>query len=217
MKEWIAFLLPPAVAFAGMRLSRLLLGQKFEERFGFGLRLHWGWLGMLVFSQAVLLAALAGVNLGGVLAWRRSIWGAAEVVLCLPKVAAGLKGNKFRPGHLWLLLLLPVIYSWWVFGRLSTLEGTLEFDANAFWVFKAKILYLEQGKNLLNMLHQSSLGYAHWIIRCSCRAFIPSTMARLAVWTNSSTKSGRSGWWWRCAWEFFHWGKSGNTRIRCPF
>src|SRR5208282_2186322 len=61
----------------------------------------------------------------------------------------------------WLLLLLPVIYSWWVFGRLSTLEGTLEFDANAFWVFKAKVLYLEQGKNLLNVLHQSNLGYAH--------------------------------------------------------
>src|SRR5208282_2467513 len=60
----------------------------------------------------------------------------------------------------WLLLLLPVIYSWWVFGRLSTLEGTLEFDANAFWVFKAKIFYLEQGKNLLNVMHQSNLGYA---------------------------------------------------------
>ena len=43
-----------------------------------------------------------------------------------------------------------------------------------------------------------------------------STTARLAAWTNSSTKSGRSGWWWRCAWESFRWGKFGNIRIRCP-
>ncbi|MGA3284859.1 MAG: hypothetical protein ABSD57_10440 [Verrucomicrobiota bacterium] len=162
MKEWLAFILPPATAFAGMRLNRLVLGQKFEEKFGLGLRFAIGLaVGMLVFSQTVLLGALAGVNLAGGLAWLALIWGAMEVVLLLPKVAAGLKQIKPQPGHLWLLLLLPVIYSWWVFGRLSTLEGTLEFDANAFWVFKAKILYLEQGKNLLNVLHQSDLGYAH--------------------------------------------------------
>jgi hypothetical protein len=162
MKEWIAFLLPPATAFAGMRISRLVLGQKFEKGFGFGLRFALGLgMGMLVFSQAVLLTALAGINLSGVLAWGALIWGVAEIGLRSPKWAAGLKQIKFQPGHLWLLLLLPVIYSWWVFGRLSTLEGTLEFDANVFWVFKAKILYLEQGKNLLNVLHQSNLGYAH--------------------------------------------------------
>jgi hypothetical protein len=162
MKEWIAFLLPPAVAFAGMRTSRLVLGQKFEEGFGFGLRFALGLaVGMTVFSQAVLLTALAGINLSGVLAWSALIWGVVEIGLRSPKGAAGLKQIKFQPGHLWLLLLLPVIYSWWVFGRLSTLEGTLEFDANAFWVIKAKILYLEQGKNLVNVLHQSNLGYAH--------------------------------------------------------
>lgn len=162
MKEWIAFLLPPAVAFAGMRISRLLLGQKIVERFGFGLRFALGLgAGMAVFSQAVLLTALAGINLSGLLAWGALIWGVVEIGLLSPKWVAGLKQIKFQPGHLWLLLLLPAIYSWWVFARLSTLEGTLEFDANAFWVFKAKILYLEQGKDLLNVLHQSSLGYAH--------------------------------------------------------
>ncbi len=162
MKEWLAFLLPPAVAFAGMRISRLLLGQKFDDRFGFGFQFALGFgMGMVVFSQAVLLAALAGINLSGVLAWGALIWGVAEIALRSPKWAAGLKRTKFQPGQLWLLLLLPVIYSWGVFGRLSTLEGTLEFDANAFWVIKAKILYLEQGKDLVNVLHQSNLGYAH--------------------------------------------------------
>ena len=162
MKEWIAFLLPPAVAFAGMRTSRLVLGQEIEERFGFGLRFALGLgLGMVVFSQAVLLTALAGINLSGALAWGALIWGVAEIGLRSPKWVAALKQIKFQRGHLWLLLLLPVVYAMWVFGRLSTLEGTLEFDANAFWVFKAKMLYLEQGKDLLNVLHQSNLGYAH--------------------------------------------------------
>jgi len=161
MKEWLAFLLPPATAFAGMRLARLVLGQKFERVPGFGLRFALGLgLGMVVFSQAVLLTALAGINLSGMLAWGALLWGVVEIGLQSPKWAADLKQIKFQPGHLWLLLLLPVIYSWWVFGRLSTLEGTLDFDSNAFWVLKAKILYLEQGKNLLNVLHQSSLGYA---------------------------------------------------------
>src|SRR5208282_3442872 len=115
MKEWIAFLLPPATAFAGMRLTRLLLGPRFDDRFGPGLRFAIGLaVGMLVFSQTVLLGALAGINLAGGLAWLALIWGAAEVALLLPllpKTAAGLKGTKFQPGHLWLLLLLPVIYS----------------------------------------------------------------------------------------------------------
>ena len=162
MKEWIAFLLPPATAFAGMRISRLVLGQKLEEKFGFGLRFALGLaVGMLMFSQAVLLVALAGLNATGLLACVALIWGIVEVGLLSPKLAAGLKQIRFQPGHLWLWLLLPVIYSWWVFGRLCTLEGTLEFYANAFWVFKAKIIFLEQGKNLLGVLHQSNLGYAH--------------------------------------------------------
>jgi len=163
MKEWIAFLLPPAVALAGMRISRLLLGQKFEERFGLGFQFVLGLgVGMTMFSQAVLLAALAGINLSGVLAWGALTWGIVEFGLRLPKWTASVKQIRPQPGHLWLLLLLPVVYAWWVFGRLSTLEGTLEYDANAFWVFKSKILYLAQGGNLLHWMHQPDLAYAHW-------------------------------------------------------
>src|SRR5450759_3902794 len=162
MKECIAFLLPPTTAFVGMRINRLVLGQKLEERFGFGLRFALGLaIGMVMFSQAVLLTALAGINLSGLLAWTALIWGVVEACLLSPKLIVNLKQIIFQPGHLWLLLLLPVLYSWWVFGRLCTLEGTIEFDANAFWVFKAKLLYLEQGKNLVDILHQSNLGYAH--------------------------------------------------------
>lgn len=162
MKELIAFILPPAVAFAGMRINRLVLGKKLEVDFGFGVRFALGLaIGMVVFSQSVLLTALAGINASSLLAWIALLWGGTEVVLLAPQIASSTKPVKFQPAHLWLLLLLPVLYSWWVFGRLSVLEGTLEFDANAFWVFKAKILYLEQGKNFREVIHQTNLGYAH--------------------------------------------------------
>ena len=67
-----------------------MLGQKFEYRFGAGLRFAIGLaVGMLVFSQAVLLAALAGINLAGGLAWLALIWGAWKSFCWLPKAAAG--------------------------------------------------------------------------------------------------------------------------------
>ena len=162
MTEWLAFLFPPAMAFAGMRLARLVLGRKFEDGFGLGIRLAVGLaVGMLVFSQTVLLTALAGVNAARLLAWTAMIWGTAEAIVMSPKCLTGLRQLEFRPSHLWLLLLLPVLYSWWVFGRLSTLEGTIDFDANTFWVFKAKLLYVAQGESLVDILHQPSYAYAH--------------------------------------------------------
>ena len=110
MKEWIAFLLPPAIAFAGMRICRLVLGRKFDAEFGLGLRFTLGLaVGMAVFSQAVLLTAMAGINASGMLAWGALIWGVVEMGLRSPEFAAGLKQIKPQPAHGWLLLLLPVI------------------------------------------------------------------------------------------------------------
>lgn len=162
MKDFLVFILPPATALAGMRLGGWILGEKSGDRFGFGLRFAFGLaVGMLVFTQAALLSALAGFNAAPLLAWIGIAWGVAESILLARKVSAAARSVKFQPPHLWLLLLLPLAYSWWVFGRLSTLEGTLEFDANAFWVFKAKILYLEQGKSLIHYLRDVNLSYAH--------------------------------------------------------
>src|SRR5215469_5595220 len=162
MNQFLAFILPLTTAMAGMRLGQWILGKKFAEEYGSGFRFAFGLgLGMLVFSQAVLLSALAGLDVFALMAWVALIWGVVEIVLRIRKAPAVLKSFKFQAGHLWLLLLLPLFYSWWVFGRLSTLEGTLEFDANAFWVFKAKILYLAQGKALMDVIHQPNLGYAH--------------------------------------------------------
>ncbi|HEY1660822.1 MAG TPA: hypothetical protein VGI03_00240 [Verrucomicrobiae bacterium] len=163
MKDLLAFILPPAIALCGMRIHRLLLGKGFEDRFGAGLRWALGLaVGMLIFTQAALAGALAGFNLAGPLAYSALLWGGVEICLMFPPAVAQLKQFKFQLQQLWLLLLLPVLFYCWVFGRLSTLEGTLEFDANAFWVFKAKVLYLEQGSHLLYWMRQPGLAYAHW-------------------------------------------------------
>jgi hypothetical protein len=163
MTEWVAFLLPPATALAGMRLTRLACGPTLQARHGFGLRFAVGLaVGMLVFSQALLLAVLAGVDASRPLAVLALVWGAVEAALLAPRLADTPLRTPLRPRHLWLLLLGPALYAAWVFGRLSVLEGTLEFDATAFWVFKAKILYLEQGRSFLAWMHQPDLAYAHW-------------------------------------------------------
>lgn len=162
MNELAAFILPPATALAGMRLVAWLLGDKFELQFGIGFRFALGLgFGMLVFSQVILISALAGFNVSLILAWLVIFWGVVEIAVLLVKLRGSWEPLQFRPAHWWLVLLLPLAYSWWVFGRLSTLEGTIEFDANAFWVFKAKILYLDQGKQLIHLLRDTNYGYAH--------------------------------------------------------
>src|SRR5689334_18524219 len=103
MNEFIAFILPLTTAFVGMRLGRWILGQKFEDAYGTGFRFAFGLgMGMLVFSQAVLLCALAGLNVFGLLAWVALGWGIVEMVLHARKAPAVLKSFKFQPGHWWL-------------------------------------------------------------------------------------------------------------------
>jgi len=158
----LAFLLPPAVAMAGLRLDRIVLGAEAERRLPSGLRLALGLaVGMLVFSQALLLAAIAGVNASRWLAWGALLWGGVEIALRAPGWTRQLRLPKRHLSQLWWLLLWPALYAAWVFARLSTQEGTLEFDGHAFWVFKAKMLYLAQGAALADLLRQSSLAYAH--------------------------------------------------------
>jgi hypothetical protein len=46
--------------------------------------------------------------------------------------------------------------------------GVHEFDAGAFWLLKARILFLDHGKDFLNLLHTSNLAYTHmdypWLV-----------------------------------------------------
>ncbi len=163
MRECIAFLLPPATALAGMRLNRLILGRRLDARFGFGLRFALGFaMGALAFSQLLLLGALAGADAATPLGRGVLVWGLVEAVLLYRRQTRAGWRVPLRTAHLWLLLLAPVACWLWVIGRLSVLESTLEFDATAFWVFKAKVLYLVQGARLLEWIRRPDLAYAHW-------------------------------------------------------
>ncbi|HXT10624.1 MAG TPA: hypothetical protein VN873_03610 [Candidatus Angelobacter sp.] len=162
MKELVAFLLPPATALAGMRITRLILGKSFGEKFAFGFRFAVGLaVGMVVFTQSLLLAALLGANLSGVLGWTALAWGFAELALLAPQLPVSLKQLRIQKAHLWLLLLTPALIFLWLIARLSTLDGTQEFDAAAFWLTKSRMLYFDQGKNLLALFHTSNLAYTH--------------------------------------------------------
>jgi hypothetical protein len=169
MKEMLAFVLPPAIALAGMRISRIILGEKLEEEFKFGLRFALGLcVGMLVFTQGLLMADLIGLGLSALLAWTVFVWAIVEVALFVPRIFAGLKQIRFQVGHVWLVLLTPAVLLLWVYARLNVVDGVHEFDAAAFWLLKAKFLYLDHGKSFFDVLHTSNLAYTHmdypWLV-----------------------------------------------------
>lgn len=161
MTRAIAFLLPPAVALVGMRLNRVVLGRLGQTGLGPGLRFALGLgTGMLVSSQALLLCVVAGWNASRYLAMAIGLWTLIEVGLGVRSLRRPTLPQP-SPRHLWWLALAPLVYAAWVYGRLATVEGTVEFDAHAFWVFKAKMLYLVQGEPLRALFGQSNLAYAH--------------------------------------------------------
>jgi hypothetical protein len=163
MTGLLAFLLPPCAALAGMRVNELLFGRLKLAAHGAGLRFAWGMgTGMLIFSQAVVFGAVAGINLAAVLAWTALAWGAAELVARARRAWPLVRAWRPRVAHLWWLALLPVTAALVLTGLLATVEGTLEYDALAFWVFKAKVMFLKQGAEF-HAVHQNPLlTYAHW-------------------------------------------------------
>jgi hypothetical protein len=169
MKELLAFLLPSATALVGMRITRLVLGKKLDVEFTFGLRFALGMcVGMFVSTQSILLGAVVGLSWCAFLAWTIFGWALIETVLLVPKVLAGLRRIRFRISHLWLLLLTPVLWLLWNYGRLNLVDGVHEFDAGAFWLLKARILYFAHGKAFFTLLHTSNLAYTHmdypWLV-----------------------------------------------------
>src|SRR5436190_1390206 len=119
MKELLAFLLPPATALVGMRITRFLLGKRLDEEFTFGLRFALGMcVGMFVSTQSILFGSVVGVNLCAFLAWTVLAWALVEAVLLVAKAPAGFRQIRFRFSHLWLLMLIPVLLLLWIYGRL---------------------------------------------------------------------------------------------------
>ena len=169
MNELLAFLLPPATALVGMRIARLIFGKKLEEEFQFGLRFALGMcVGIFVLTQALLFGSVVGLNLCAFLAWTVFAWALIETLILVAKVSAGLKPIRYRLGHIWLLMLIPVVLLLWAYGRLNLVDGVHEFDAGAFWLLKARILYFDHGKEFFKLLHTSNLAYTHmdypWLV-----------------------------------------------------
>jgi hypothetical protein len=163
MKALLAWLLPPLVALAGMRMNEWLFTRPALARHGAGLRFAWGLgTGMLIFSQLVVLGAVVGVPLATLLAWTGLGWGAVEFIVRLRHAWPALANWRPKRIHLWWLTLAPVAVALGLTGLLATVEGTLEFDALAFWVFKAKVMFLKQGADFAAVHQNPLLTYAHW-------------------------------------------------------
>jgi hypothetical protein len=125
-------------------------------------------VGMFVCTQGILFGAVVGLKLCAFLAWTVFAWALVEAVVLVAKVCAGLKPIRFRFSHLWLLMLTPVFLLLLAYGRLNLVDGVHEFDAGAFWLLKARILYFDHGKEFFKLLHTSNLAYTHmdypWLV-----------------------------------------------------
>jgi hypothetical protein len=155
----IAFLLPLAVALAGTRLVRLLFTE-LETVLSLGELLACGLaLGAFFLTQGILALRLAGLRLEQVLGATVMIWAAVEIVLLFRQRRGQLP--KFHVRQLWWLMLVPAGLMLWALFRLAGTEGLLEFDAVAFWAFKAKILHYCAGPELMAWFKNRTLAYAH--------------------------------------------------------
>jgi hypothetical protein len=157
--EVIAFFLPLAVALAGTRLVRLLFPE-LETVLSLGELLACGLaLGAFFITQSILALRMAGLRLEQILGVAVMIWAAVEIVLLFRRRRG--QRPQFHVRQLWWLLLVPAGLMLWALFRLAGKEGLLEFDAVAFWAFKAKILYLCAGPELLAWFKNPTLAYAH--------------------------------------------------------
>jgi hypothetical protein len=155
----LAFLLPLAVALAGTRLVRWLC-QPLAGALSAGEWLASGLAaGAFFLTQLVLALRMAGLRLERELALAIGIWAGWELALWI----RGLRRSppRIRAGHAWWLLLLPAALMSACLFLLAGLECLTDFDAVAFWVFKAKLLHRYAGPELMAWFQNPGLAYAH--------------------------------------------------------
>jgi len=157
----IAFFLPLAVALAGTRVVRLLF-KELENVLSLGELLACGLaLGAFFITQSILALRMAGVRAEQVLGIAVMIWAAVESFFLFRQRRAQIFQFEFHGRLLWWLLLIPVGLMLWCLFRLAGTEGLSEFDAVAFWAFKAKILYCCAGPELFGWFKNPALAFAH--------------------------------------------------------
>lgn len=155
----LAFLLPLAVTLAGTRLIRGL----FRELRGVLSAGEWLASGLAVgaffLTQLVFGLRMAGVRLERELALLIGIWAGWEAVVLLRSLHR--HPPRVRARHAWWLLLLPAVLISACLFLLAGVECLTDFDAVAFWVFKAKLLHHYAGPELMAWFENPGLAYAH--------------------------------------------------------
>jgi hypothetical protein len=155
----IAFFLPLAVALAGTRMVRWLFAE-LETVLSLGELLACGFaVGVFFLTQGILGLRMTGVRLEQALGVAVMVWAVVEIIF-LFRVRRGLL-PQFHARQFWWVLLFPAGLMLWALFRLAGTEGLLEYDAIAFWAFKAKILHLCAGSELLKWFNNPTLEYAH--------------------------------------------------------
>jgi hypothetical protein len=157
-----AFLLPPLTALAGMWLLRLLFGplsrrQPLAEQLACALGL--GMMAVAAFTLGIKLCGfhgrgwVLGLATAGALA---ELWRDRAVFL---GAIAGSRKWLSRPAPAVLLVIGLVVFL--ILFRLAGLQGGVEFDAVAAWLFKAKIFFLCTGQEIVHWFSNPRLAYAH--------------------------------------------------------
>lgn len=156
----IAFLLPLAVALAGSRLVRWLFKDLRSvlttgEWLASGLA-----VGMFLLTQLNFGLRIIGARLELYLGVAIMLWAVVELAL----LVRGWKPSRleFNINHFWWLLLIPAGLMFWCLFRLAGLEGLQEFDAVAFWMLKAKIMYYFSGKEMWALANNPGFTWAHF-------------------------------------------------------
>ena len=157
--KYIVLLLPVALALIGSRLIRWL----FKDLIGV---LTMGeWLacglaaGIFLLTQLTLALRMMGMRPEQLLAISIMTWAVIELIIFIRG------GFIYRPqlktSCFWWCLLIPAGLMLLCLFRLSGLEGLQDFDAIAFWEFKAKLLYNTAGREIWKWTCNPALGYAH--------------------------------------------------------
>ena len=160
---YIAFLLPLAVALAGSRLVRWF----FKDLVGVLTTGEWlasGLaVGMFLLTQLTFGLRIIGARLEQFLGYTIMIWALVELALLIRNWKSfRLRSQRFNMNYFWCLLLVPLGLMFWCLFRLAGLEGLQEFDAVAFWMFQAKIMYNSAGMEIWTLANNPAFAYAHF-------------------------------------------------------
>ena len=160
---YIAFLLPLAVALAGSRLVRWL----FKDLVGVLTTGEWLASGLAVgiflLTQLTFGLRIIGARLEQFLGYAIMIWALVELALLIRSWKSfRLQSPQFNINYFWGLLLVPIGLMFWCLFRLAGLEGLQEFDAVAFWMLQAKIMYYTAGKEIWTLANNPAFTYAHF-------------------------------------------------------